>query len=217
LIKKTFFLILTLVFCFISRPVFAEPYIAIYAGGALHQDVKVKDTSPSNRSFNKADVDDSFVLGGKIGYWAEFLPYFGIEAEVFYLTADMPRQDVSKEGSAKIIDQSIDIIDVGFNGLVRYPIERQNFRIEPYGGLGVGIFYAESEDRTSLSSDSDDTSAAFHVLSGTRIRLTKNIFAFVEYKYIQATSEFHEQQIEFEDFKIHNIYGGIEFRFGGPK
>lgn len=211
--KKTIVLILTLGFFFISSPLLAEPYIAIYAGGALHQDVEVKNQTTDRQ--DGAEVDDSAVFGGKIGYWIESLPYFGIEAEVFYLTADIPRQDLNIDSPTQSVDLSIDIIDVGFNGLVRYPIESQNYRIEPYGGIGVGIFYADSKDNTSSSQDDDDTSVAFHALAGTRIRLAKNIFAFAEYKFVKATSEF--QELELDDFEIHNIYGGIEFRFGGQK
>ena len=139
--KTSFIFIFVFLFIFVSKPAFAEGFFNGYAGASIPLKVQLQDTSPAGLSLRDSDVDDSVVFGGKIGYWMENVPFLGIEMDISAWFPDISRQQINNDASnPKYIDTSMDVLDIGFNGLARYAFNPHNHYIEPYVGLGVGIF-----------------------------------------------------------------------------
>lgn len=209
MIRRFFVILLALGLFFLPDFLFAEPYISVYAGGAIVETVKTSSEEIS--STRSLDPDNSVIFGGKIGYNLETFP-FAFEVDVFYLAPDIPRQGLDVSEST-FIDEDIDFIDIGLNSLFRWPLyyRRPKLSVEPYLGIGLGFFHIRAKDSVSGVKDRD-SGAAFHAIGGSKIRLTDNLYLFGEYKYALADTELKKQAVDME-FKFHNIYGGIEYRF----
>jgi|GEM_PF-1956079 hypothetical protein len=212
MIRRFFIILLALGLFFLPDSLFAEPYISVYAGGTIVEPVKTSSAGPQVPTTKNLDADNSVIFGGKIGYNMETAP-FAFEVDVFYLAPDIPRQRLDASGPATFIDQDIDFIDIGLHGLFRWPLyyRRPKLAVEPYLGIGLGFFHLRAKDSVSGVKD-EDSGAAFHALAGSKIRLTDNIYLFGEYKYVLANTSMKKQAVDM-NFKFHNIYGGIEYRF----
>ena len=74
---------------------------------------------------------------------------------------------------------------LAFNLLLRYPGKV----LQPYAGVGVGVFFARQRDAGSGESQSS-TAPGLNVLGGLRWKVTEHVALFGEYKYDRARFSF---------------------------
>ena len=102
---------------------------------------------------------------------------------------------------------------------VRYETryEREFCRLQPYAGVGLGLFFANlSNINGGNNSASDNAVPGLNVLGGLRYFFTERVALFGEYKFNRATFEF-ENGAGFAsakgDYNISQVVGGLSFHF----
>ena len=113
--------------------VWAEPYIAAYAGFSLLSDTDLKADSVSilrPTSFQgrgirfSTDVDNSTIFGGKIGYWFDFFPLVGAELDIYAFSPDIssPPQTSGTIQFTTSNNFDLSVTAVSINLMGRYPL-----------------------------------------------------------------------------------------------
>jgi len=191
-------------------------YVGIYGGGAIPHSADVEIKVPPEPSFGvvdlrrgfrdvgDADFDPGVMVGGRVGYWFEGIPYPYVGAEVDFYWAN-PEISLKVAGPSLPIDEDIDVYTGVTNLLVRYPY----WPIQPYVGFGMGIVTVD------FAGD-NETALAIQLVGGVRGFITDNIALFTEYKWVLSRLEFKGaggEELEF-DYSASHVYGGIEYHFG---
>ena len=57
----------------------AEPYVAAYLGATFPLDAKITDNTAPPLSASGVSVDESLVVGGKLGLWSDTVRWLGVE------------------------------------------------------------------------------------------------------------------------------------------
>jgi opacity protein-like surface antigen len=103
-------------------------------------------------------------------------------------------------------------------GQIRYDTqyEREFCRVQPYGGVGLGIFFADLS--TNVNSVSDNAVPGFNALGGVRLYITEHIAVFGEYKYnyavFDASTSGQLGGIGFKaDYHANHVVGGLSIHF----
>ncbi len=150
--------------------------------------------------------DWSGLYGGKVGYFFASRPWLGLELEGFVDQYDTRRVRPIRSGmttSFEITPTNTRVITTAANVILRYPDKR----VQPYVGVGMGLFFARAAD--SLASASDVT-PGLSVLAGLRWFLTDHIALFGEAKWNQATLTFSNG----DEFDIRDTYSVGHFIVG---
>lgn len=212
-------------------PARAEWYASGYAGAAFSADTDV-DVSvaafglSATDTFKDVELDTSVVFGGKVGHYLEVFPQFGLELEAYHFAPDVDNQTVQTNlsGPTQTGTADIDVTGIGLNGLYRFQLLKESAyprgRLQPYLGVGLGIFIANLETLVLTQVDDDtDTQVGFQGIAGARYFVSKTVSLFAEYKFIQ-TSDFEFELSEGAltgrietDLTSHLIYAGIAFHF----
>jgi len=214
-------------------PASAEWYVSGYAGLAIptDQDVDINGSafgiSVADVTLKDVDLDNSAVFGGKVGYFFESWPHFGLELDAYHFNPDVGPQTVQASGTilglpvvgATIFSElDIDVTGIALNAILRGMTAKSNDfpegRFHGYIGVGPGIFISNLEaPGTTL----DDTSTVVggQVLAGMKFFLIDHLSLFGEYKFVFT------DQFKFEttgttveaNIIAHLIYGGIAYHF----
>jgi len=216
--------------------VWGEPYIAAYAGFSLLSDTDLKADAVSifePRSQGRGirfstDVDNSAIFGGKIGYWFDFFPLVGAELDIYAFSSDIfvPPQTSGTIRITSSFDFDLSVTAVSFNLMGRYPLLKSpdfpRGRIQPYIGIGPGLFITSIED---LGTDPNDnigsktlTFGGLQVIGGLKFFLLKNLSLFAEYKFSHFTADLSGASANFSLGATQNIdashfYGGVAYHF----
>jgi opacity protein-like surface antigen len=158
------------------------------------------------------DIGNSGVYGVKAGY---FLPdrwnWLGFEVEGFNTTPHI-KQHPESVGESVSEGSHLRVTTLAFNVIARgkfacrsrgYEYERDydsgrgirtEYRdhefcpLQPYVGVGLGVFFARAKDADG--SDSDNGVPGLNALAGIRYFFTEHVALFGEYKYNRATFTF---------------------------
>lgn len=187
---------------------------------------------PSGSTVSDQSLKTSFMFGGKIGHYFSRARWFGLEAEIFYSTPDIKQQDITlrsgtpftltPSGGGPNIPLGNEFTAVGFPGadfsvltiaplnlMFRYP----GNRLQPYIGIGPGIFMARIKDSAITQGDNSQSSTKLGVntLIGVRYFLTRHVSAFAEGKYNYVRFDFEENP---NFFGFNATYTPINVAFG---
>jgi opacity protein-like surface antigen len=168
---------------------------------------------PSGTTISDQSLKESFMFGGKIGHYFSRARWFGIEAEVFYSHPHLKQQDItlhsdapftftpSGGGASSSLGNALTFTNVPgvnfsvltiapLNLMFRYP----GTRLQPYIGVGPGIFIARIHDPSITQGDSSQSSTKFglNALVGLRYYFTRNLSAFGEGKFNYVRFSFAE-------------------------
>jgi len=176
----------------------AEWFADLYFGEASTQSADVSvDISSSSLGFmrqytttKKVDFDDSFMFGGRVGYYFESLPWVGFALDLSYFQAD-----------GKNVDN--DIVPISLLLMLRWPLfKSENFpkgRLQPYTGIGPGFFLADSKadfrpavpERVSGSS----TDVGIDIRFGLAWQFHKRMALFGEYRHTDFSIDLKQTDI----------------------
>ena len=128
----------------------------------------------------------SGLYGGKVGYFFASHPWLGLELETFVNQYDTRRVRPVTSGmttSLQITPTTTRVITTAANVILRYPDKR----VQPYVGIGMGLFFARASDYLVSASD---VTPGLSALAGLRGFLTDRIALFGEAKWNSATLTF---------------------------
>ena len=187
---------------------------------------------PSGSTVSDQSLKTSFMVGGKIGHYFSRAQWFGLEAEIFYSTPHIKQQDITvhsgtpitftPSGGGPSTPVANEFTYVGFPGahfsvltiaplnlMFRYP----GNRLQPYIGIGPGIFIARIKDPSVTQGDDSQSSTkiGLNTLIGVRYFLTRHVSAFAEGKYNYVRFNFEENP---NFFGFNATYTPITVGFG---
>jgi opacity protein-like surface antigen len=187
-----------------------------YVGGFLGYTLGHSFSSPaatgviSGANFGNTGIDlaNSLAYGAKVGY---FLPdrmrWLGFEVEAFNTTPNIRQHSENSPGQATSEGSYLRVTTLAFNAIARghygcraadpqarrttdtrYSGDQEFCPIQPYVGVGLGVFFARAKDRDGSSSDNGVP--GLNVLAGIRYFVTERMAVFGEYKYNRASFRF---------------------------
>jgi opacity protein-like surface antigen len=198
----------------------SELYIAGQLGGAFPGKLdNAKGTgSRSGDTFSSFDLTNSFVIGGKIGYFLDSHPWLGVDLDGYTTTPKIKQQTIQRTFTSGGVtftqninqkEAELRVTTVALNLMLRYPGETW----QPYVGGGPGFFRTTGKDFFTDTS----TGVGFNFVAGLRVFVIKHLAVFGEFKYFGAKFKFDNAfgpgaGIE-EDYKASQIVAGVSYHF----
>jgi opacity protein-like surface antigen len=158
--------------------------------------------------------DDSFTVGGRLGYWLGLFPYVGVALDISYYTSEL-NFDTAGE-----LFGNADLRRIPLSGLamLRLPFLPSPVvprgHLEPYVAAGPTLFLSH------LDLDNDDLrkDVGLDVRAGLNVRITRALGVFAEYRltYVEQEFKFTRQGIQAvveADPSTHHVEGGLSLRF----
>ncbi len=199
----------------LKSQVHAEMYVAGQVGYTIPYDLTNPEWSMGGASLrgNDLSLHDSVMYGAKLGYYFDSLKWLGVETEVFNATPHLKQQEwvVSGVSLGTIPGVNLRVLTwAPVNIVVRY----QMGSLEPYAGVGLGVFF------TRLSADSfssSSTDVGLNTQLGLRYRITPNVAVFGEWKFNHADiSHTNLQGTGLDvsaDYNVHHLVFGVGYHF----
>src|SRR5574337_93762 len=218
----------------------SETYVAGFGGytfGGGLSDVEGTGFLSGLRG-NDRDLANSVVYGGKVGhFFGDRMDWLGLEMEAYNTTPHV-KQDGQLPGvHQRVTTLAFNVVgrlkfgcetkterterrterDVKVDREIRYETqyEREFCRLQPYGGVGLGVFFAHLSNNGSGASD--NAVPGFNALAGLRYFVTERIALFGEYKYNFASFNYTADGPSGgaagvkADYQINHIVGGLSF------
>ncbi|HZN44998.1 MAG TPA: outer membrane beta-barrel protein [Nitrospiraceae bacterium] len=223
----------------VLRP--SETYLAGFGGYTFGG--KISDVEGtgflSGLNLNDRDLADAGVYGGKLGhFFGDQMDWLGVEMEAFNTTPHVEQQGLLPGSHFRVTTLAFNLIgrlkfgcetktlrtETRTDREIRYAqteramryetrYEREFCRLQPYGGVGLGVFFANLSNNGN--SVSDNAVPGFNALAGVRYYFTERIALFGEYKYNWAALELTNGPIGgFKgDYQANHVVGGLSFHF----
>jgi opacity protein-like surface antigen len=204
-----------------------ELYVAGFGGYTIgHGFDDVEGTGAlSGTNLGDIDLKDSGVYGAKVGYFMpRRLNWLGIEMEAFNTTPHLKETPLTTGAHLRVTTLAFNAIarakmmcERGQNRSGRRADDGDNdfCRLQPYVGVGLGIFFARASDSTG--SASDNGVPGLNALAGVRYFFTERVALFAEYKYNRATFDFDNVAGTGSgvkgDYSASHIVGGLSLHF----
>ena len=218
----------------VLRP--SETYLAGFGGYTFGG--KIGDVEGtgflSGLNLNDRDLADAGVYGGKVGhFFGDRMDWLGVEMEAFNTTPHVEQQGLLPGSHFRVTTLAFNLIgrlkfgcetktlrtetrtETRTERAIRYETryEREFCRLQPYGGVGLGVFFANLSNNGN--SVSDNAVPGLNALAGVRYYFTERIALFGEYKYNWAALELTNGPIGgFKgDYQVNHVVGGLSFHF----
>ena len=221
------------------REASAEFYTDVYGGAVFTNKTDLTITSDngptvSNQSLN---VNNTWTVGGRAGYWFDEIDWLGLGLDVFYFNVKAPSQLVSSTVTGlgpttttlAQVDYSLPVLGIGFDVLrLRIPLLRSeeftHGKLQPFLSAGPALFVTWAGTATNVqpqNQSATNVAVGAKVEGGLTYLLTKTVGVFTEYRFTSFTSNLSYQDTTStpanSTFKStwdsHQIIGGISFRF----
>jgi opacity protein-like surface antigen len=202
-----------------SLPVKAEMYVAGQVGANIPSSLSNVEYSAFGVTLggNDLSLQNSLMYGAKAGYYFDSLKLqnfnLGVETEAFNATPHIKQQDYTiggvNLGTVPGLTNRV-LTWAPVNIVVRY----QAGAVEPYAGVGLGVFFSRISDGTNSSSSTD---VGLNTQLGLRVRVTTNLALFGEWKFNYSNishDNFIGSAIKVSaDYMAHNLVFGIGYHF----
>jgi opacity protein-like surface antigen len=207
-LRPGFFVALVLLAVTVNAPspARAEMFLDLYGGGAFPMDSDTTISGPGYVVIGESPYKDSFVVGGRVGYYFEGRArWLGLALDVSYFKADIDVPNGAQN----------DVVPISLLLMVRTPLiaspEFPRGRLQPYVGIGPSFVYSRSKAGTSSDTSFD---VGFDFRLGLTWMVTKTIGLFGEYRfsYVQPDYNLNGETVE-PEFGVNHIAAGVTFRF----
>ncbi len=162
------------------------------------------------------------MFGGKAGYFLPRFPYLGVEVRASHAKPNLEPQLSMVGGPVPgiaVFDRaSLRVVTVAVNLVARAQMKN----LEPYAGVGVGVFFARLKDPMGTSR-SDNGVLGFTALAGYRYFVTddRRVALGVEYTYERANFSFDnvlDPSLGLGtglngDYEAHAVTAGLSYHF----
>jgi hypothetical protein len=174
------------------------------------------------------EVDNSAIVGGKIGYWFDVFPLVGAELDIYGFSPDIssPPQIAGGVRLTRSLNFELGVTAISINFMGRYPLLKSPVfprgRLQPYIGIGPGLFITSIEDLEPHPNDNIGsktlTFGGFQVIGGLKFFLLKNLSLFAEYKFSHFTADLSGASANFslgatQNIDANHFYGGVAYHF----
>ncbi len=208
------------VFLCVSRPAQAEWYVAGQGGGTFGGGFhKLNESSPgANNSIENLTLHTSPLYGGKVGYYIDdpAWQWLGFEMEAYSSTQHVNQQSF---GIGSVNPTSVQVtsgkdVRVTTWAPVTIMVRYQIGSLEPYGGVGLGVYFLHLHDAASNITANSNANMGLIAKAGLRWRMTKHLAVFAEWKYNQV-------DFDVNNFPIGSLSGAVsgtyqsQFAVGG--
>jgi len=202
-------------------PAQAEWYVAGQGGVSFSNSLNNGEGVGSLAGFSISDLDlhKSPMYGAKVGYYFDSMKWLGVEMEAFSSTPHLKQQtaevrfggDPATSATVTLPGQDLRVTNwTPINVMFRYQIGP----VEPYAGVGLGVFFARIHDGASGESASSNLRPGLNTQVGLRWRLTEHLSLFGEWKYNRATFNFDDSNAGLKgDYSAHIAAGGLGWHF----
>ena len=208
-----------------------ELYVAGFGGYTFgHELSNVRGTGPlAGANFPDFGLKNSGVYGAKLGYFLpDKLNWLGFEVEGFNTTPHIEQNGPSPGNHLRVTTAAFNVIARAKMGCThddRYDRDRPRrvstdsdsgygdrgfCRIQPYAGVGLGLFFARASAVGNGGGTSDNAVPGLNALAGVRFFVTEHVAVFGEYKYNRASFEFDNVR---QDYSVSHVVGGLSFHF----
>jgi hypothetical protein len=189
----------------------AEGFVDLSAGVAMTRNADVTVRTGGESQDVSGDFGTSVTAGGRFGYWFDALPWLGVAGTVSFYQPDarvgtgVPRNNLTIIPlTALIMARSAWMVSNEFS----------HGQLQPYAGVGPGVFIAQFSD--GYSDTSTDVGVDFRL--GALFLFTPHIGVFTEYRFTHVTPTFKDRvngEDVYRDTTIddHQILGGVSFHF----
>ena len=176
----------------------AETYLAGEAGLTVPQsleNIRVTTGAASGATATADDLKNSVVLGGKLGYFFQSVPWLGVELEGFGTTPHFEQQHrvaTLPNGTTLPLasrGEELRVLTWASNVIVR----AQWDRLTPYIGIGPAAFIARRKDPRTENSDTSIT-LGLNTQVGLGYQVTRAISVFAEWKFDYSRFNFDQVQ-----------------------
>ena len=220
-----------------ERP--GEVYVGGFGGYTLGHNFNNLDGSLAAGSTSPGiDLKNSGIYGAKMGYFfPNHLNWLGVEVEGFNTSPHLKQSAIGPGEHLRVTTAAVNVIargkfacgprsDSGVSrrtttetGTDRYG---RDYRadtfcpLQPYVGVGLGVFFARANGGLGSRSDSDNAVPGLNALAGVRYFLTEHVAVFGEYKYNRASFNFDDLGPGTTlkgDYSVSHIVGGLSFHF----
>lgn len=189
-------------------------FVDLYLGGVVAEDGDVDGkASPFGVTINdsaKADYDNTYTGGGRVGFWSPSTPWIGCALDVSYFKLEADGTETK-------------VLPVSALAVLRYPGDK----LQPYIGVGAGVFFTDTKVDIQLAGENENFSdSAIDFGLDTRAGLAWKVFRrfalFGEYRFTYFEAEYNEKisssgtetnvDIKTKN-KIHYFLLGLSYRF----
>jgi opacity protein-like surface antigen len=220
-----------------ERP--GEVYVGGFGGYTFGHNFNNLDGSLAAGSTSPGiDLKNSGIYGAKMGYFfPDHLNWLGVEVEGFNTSPHLKQSAIGPGEHLRVTTAAVNLIargkfacgprgDSGVSrrtttesGTDRYG---RDYRadtfcpLQPYVGVGLGVFFAHASGGLGSRSDSDNAVPGLNALAGIRYFLTEHVAVFGEYKYNRASFNFDDLGPGATlkgDYSVSHVVGGLSFHF----
>jgi opacity protein-like surface antigen len=214
------FVMAVTLFPFNTAPAQFGGYMGVFGGYTVSPDASRWDNDYyyGYTDRHDLDVEETWVLGFKLGYTPPQLVFASFEFEYSYLNPDMDSTIWTYPGRnyAKIEGEA-EFSNFMFNAIVKYPAGK----IHPYVGGGLGFSYVDvsvSESPAAGYGEYDDTVFAWQILLGVDIMLSNNLSMDIGYRFFATESDddhydYHDFEDSHLDYETSIVTFGLTYRF----
>jgi len=217
-------IVLAIEFPFPQSPAQAETYIAGQFGWTIQQKFRNFELTSGGTSLLNlsdplvSDLENSFLVGGKVGHYFRSLRWLGFEMELHRTSPDIKERNLLVTGPLPpptpffVPETDLTIITwAPMNILLRYP----GRRLQPYIGVGPGLFFAKRSRKDVDDSQSSNWRIGLNAQAGIRFYLARHWALFAEAKYHQVKLKFEETPVFLDGFnaKYQAIHGVVGFGY----
>ena len=208
--EMTITFLLIVLFVFTPKCSEAEWFTDFYVGYAYTQDDSVIETSSGISTTETVDYDNAFILGYRLGYYFNSIPFLGLALEVSY---SEPTPDLESE------EANLKVLPVSALLFLRAPLYASSAypkgKFQPYLGIGPGLFISDYKN-----GQFDDTGfdVGLDARAGVAVMFAHNFAFFMEYRYSYFEFEFVDHmggnRVSLEgDLSTHYGLAGLSYRF----
>ncbi len=178
--------------------VYAETYLAGEVGLTVPQslqDIRVTSGAASGAKVTADDLKNSVILGGKLGYFFQEVPWLGLELEGYGTTPHFEQQSrLATLPNGATLSQAqrganLRVLTWATNVVAR----AQWGRVTPYVGIGPAAFIARRKNPQTDNSDTSST-LGLNTQVGVGVQLTRAVSLFGEWKYNYSHLHFDQVQ-----------------------
>jgi len=204
----------------LGPPARGEMYVAGQVGVTLPNDATSVEYSTNllpGQTFkgNDLELQTAVMYGAKLGYYFESIKWLGLETEVYNTNPHVKQQNVVVGGTSLGVVSGSHLRVLNWSP-VTVVARYQMGRLEPYAGVGLGLYFARLKDSASGDSTSS-TTPGLNTQVGLRYRITDHVALFGEWKYNYARLNFDETPTAFlktdATYTAHHLVFGLGYHF----
>jgi hypothetical protein len=201
----------------------AEFFIDAYAGGAFTRESDASFTILDTVANVGIDTDDSFVVGGRLGYWFGFFPWLGLALDISYFEMEGDPPSSLDDDQLPTFDNlghaNFDILPISALVMLRLPRLFNPVALltglNPYAAIGPAVFLTHVDFE---GFESFGTALGLDIRVGLRWEFLPVFGVFVEYRYTRVKDDFQDALRDLPasmdvEFTTHHALAGISLRF----